>query len=471
MSTMLREPAAFLLSLSRLGHLESDFADDLLDWDDSPHIDPAGSVSYAERMTISLRRFNAAAETLNACQPLSEQAASDAMAAAERADQCQPTTSLSGIAVAHKSLFEQNATMLERLDAAGAVNLGTVHTTEVALDPSGLLSANGPACNPHDPAAISGGSSSGSASLVAVGAISASLGTDTGGSVRIPAAINGVVGLKPTYGRLSRYGVQPVSFSCDHPGILAESARACAAMLTIVAGADPKDSTTFQGAFTPRWLRSGPQPLRGLRIGVSAKMLTAELEPAMKTAITPTLAELESLGATLCTVPDFNYQALNTLGSQLLLPEAAAVHRVALETGQGGFSPAILKRLQRGLAISATEYLDALTLRAEWLETFLGTVMASVDLLHMPCIANPTPLREGLTDTTSLTLLTRPFNYLGLPAVSVPCSPHVGVSGLPMPSGFQLVGRPFSEALLLAVTDRYETATPWRECYRAAVVR
>ena len=438
----------------------------------------------------ALDRLHDAARRYHAVISLdAERALAGASAADKRRRRGDQTPALLGLPLAHKALFYRRglacsggsdarngfiprvtATALDRLDAAGAIDLGQLHTTEAALDPSGLCSSIGPCRNPWDTAYVPGGSSSGSAVAVATRAITAALGSDTGGSVRIPAALCGVTGLKPTYGCISRHGVMPVSHTCDHVGILASSARDCGILLSIIAGHDDHDPTTWNHfpdlSELPRQTR-----LDGLRIGVPQAFFHVTVAPSLRANLDASLQTFAKLGAELREVPMFDYAQLNALAAIVLHAEASAVHAVSLRQPDDHYSEQIRQRLAIGLEIPAQAYAQANALRGHVLSRFMKTVMDDIDVLHLPVTAIATPEIETADGRSTidasalgeLTRMTRPFNYLGLPALVLPCGFGVSRNGRPLPQGMQLVGRPFSETSLIQIGDAYQQVTDWHQ--------
>lgn len=451
-----------------------------------------GRVSSVELTVEAIERLETIAKNYNAVISID---VDQAFRAANCADTARigndlKLTSLSGIPLAHKALFQRfgrianagsalfknriatrTASALHRLDKAGAVDLGYLHTSELALDAAGLVAFNGPSINPWDESAISGGSSSGSAIAVATRAVFGSLGSDTGGSVRIPSAICGVTGLKPTFNLISCQGVIPVSKSCDHVGILAGSAQDCAQILNVVARTGQFSSTNSCGLPAPTSIELLDGRIKGLRIGVPQRFFHTTVCSSVKKNLAESLGTLEELGAVLYEVPDFPYEIINSLGSLLLQTEAAAVHLQALRDIGGRLSHVIRERLELGLGVPALSYKMTLDIRGNFLRDYLKTVMADIDILHTPVISIPTPhLMQHEIPTISrreaneLTRLTRPFNFLGLPAMSVPCGFYRAKSGRNLPQGFQLVGKPFSERVLLSVGAAYQETTGWHLC-------
>jgi aspartyl-tRNA(Asn)/glutamyl-tRNA(Gln) amidotransferase subunit A len=391
---------------------------------------------------------------------------------------------LHGVPMAHKDMYyragvpsscgsrlkgeqpeDVTATALARLDAAGAIQFGVLNMAEFAYGPTGHNYHYGHCRNPWNPAHITGGSSSGSAAAVGARATFAALGSDTGASIRLPAALCGVTGLKVTYGRISRAGAMPLSFSMDTVGPLARSAEDCALLLGVLAGHDLADATSSREA-VPDYLAEIARPVRGLRVGVALNYFTDDVDAGVGTALTESMRTLEGLGCEIVpvTLPDMT--AMDVAGTHVIAAEAAALHGAWLRQRPDGYSPQVLARLSRGLALPATKYIDALRLRGPSLEAFTRAVFDRVDVLHAPCLPIPTPtIAEtdvggggGMDRTLALlTRFMRPFNYLGLPSVALPCGFHP--NGLPV--GMQLAGRPFAEGTLLRVAHAFQQATDW----------
>lgn len=391
---------------------------------------------------------------------------------------------LHGVPLAHKDLFawggepaacgtalpgyfrsEHDATAVARLEAAGAVTLGRLNLSELALGPFGDNAHHGDVETPWRPGHCAGGSSSGSAAAVAAGLAYGALGTDTGGSIRLPAACCGVVGLKPTYGRVSRAGAMPLSWSLDHVGPLARTVRDVAILLGVIAGPDPRDATA--SPHPPADYVAGLEgPVAGLRLGVPDRYYADGLDPVVQAAVERALRLLETLGLRVvpCPVPD--PALLNDLGNLIARCESAAVHARLVREMPHVLQPAVRARLELGLHVSAHDYLQALRLRARATRTFLAEVLAGVDLLAAPTVPEPAPpltaVKAGSADEIVARMgrfsrLTRPWNTLGLPALSLPC----GFAPDGRPVGLQLVGRPFDEATVLRVGHAYEQAAGW----------
>ena len=392
---------------------------------------------------------------------------------------------LHGVPLAHKDLFlipglptscgtrtpdyfvgAPSCTAVARLQAAGALTLGKLNMTELALGPFGDNAHHGDVQNPWRIGHVSGGSSSGSGAAVAAGLAAGALGTDTGGSIRLPAAACGVVGLKPTYGRVSRAGVMPLSWSYDHVGPLARTVRDAALMLTTIAGADPLDATTSRQP-VPDYVAALDGSVAGLRIGVAGAFYADGLDATVTAALAAAVTALGGLGARVepLTVPDPG-PIVSGCSNVMVRAESATIHSRLLKERPGELQPAVRDRMAPGLTVTAYEYLQGQRLRAQLTREFIDNVFSRVDVLVTPTIPEPAPalahVKAGATADVIARMgrfsrLTRPFNALGLPALSLPC----GAAPDGRPLAMQLVGRPFDEATLLRLGHAYELATAW----------
>ncbi|MCD0504213.1 amidase [Bordetella petrii] len=447
-------------------------------------------VTVQDLARASLDSLARAQAATGACvEPLNDLAMAQARQLDARLAAGQPLGLLGGMPLAHKDLLHRaghpvgygmgkpldaataDAAVLRRFDQAGALHLARLHMTELAFDPSGTNAMAGHCRNPWSALRIPGGSSSGSAAVVAAGAVYGALGSDTGGSIRIPAALCGVTGLKPTFGLVSRTGAMSLSATHDHLGPIARSARDCALMLQAIAGHDSADAGSVAAPPGGDYAGSLDAPLDGLRIGVPQGYFAAGLHPRIQAVVAQCVESFRMLGADIREVPDFPYADVNALAIMMIRAEAAALYENLLRVGAapalGEFTRA---RLREGEPIPATLYLQALALRGPLLQRFGHTVLAGVDALLAPVFPLPTPRIDAFDaiDAGSqllrgeLTRLTRPFNYLGLPSLSLPggaCAPEDDPVELPV--GFQLIGRPYSEALLLRLGHAFQKATQW----------
>lgn len=359
---------------------------------------------------------------------------------------------------------DRDATIVDRLRQAGAILLGKTHLHEFAYGPTGVNPHYGTPRNPWDPARIPGGSSSGSGVAVAAGLCVAAIGTDTGGSVRIPASLCGIVGLKPTYGRVSRRGVVPLAWSLDHVGPMTRCVADAALILQALAGPDPEDLTTVD--LPPPALAAAPGDLRGLAIGVPRDHFFEAVAPETEEAVRKAIATLEGLGARAEEVSLPNIHRAGPTSVAIIASEALAYHEDLLRTRWREYGAEVRTRLASGRAILAAQYLRAQRAR-QVLRQEVDRALGRVEILAAPTTAVPaTRLDEaevrvgGRTEDVrwALIRLTRPLNVTGHPAISIPC----GFTAAGLPVGLQLIGRRFDEATLLRVAHAYEAAAPWR---------
>jgi aspartyl-tRNA(Asn)/glutamyl-tRNA(Gln) amidotransferase subunit A len=456
----------------------------LLDLSDAAKRVANGTVSSVALTEACLDRARTWHASRNCFIRIDSEAALDAARERDRElKRGQRRGALHGVPLAHKDMFYRagkvstggsrilqgqiattTATVLQRLDAAGAIEIGVLNMSEFAAGPTGHNIHFGDCRNAFNAAYIPGGSSSGSAVAVAARAVFGALGSDTGASIRLPAAYNGVVGLKPTYGRVSRHGAMPRSWSFDHVGPLGRTARDCALLLQIIAGHDPNDATTSARPVPDYPGELGADRLSGLTIGIADHGVA--IDPEIAAAMDESIRVLQAIGAKVVRVVMPDLTPLFRIGETIIKGEAAALHRQWLATRPQDYSNGVRLRIEGGLYLPAVDYIDALRLRGVMTAEFLAGTMDGIDLLHLPtspCL--PPTLADSdmersdsetlLTLFSRLTQLTRPFNFLGLPAISVPCG--FASSGLPL--AYQLVGHPFAEATLLRAADAYQHAT------------
>jgi len=358
---------------------------------------------------------------------------------------------------------QASATVLERLDEAGGVDIGRLAMAELAMSPTGFNTHETHPGNPWNPAHVTGGSSSGSGVAVAAGYVPLALGTDTGGSIRHPAAMCGLTGLKPTYGRISRAGGWPLSWSLDHFGPLARSARDCAIALEVMAGGDPRDTT----AALPGWRRPALSgDLSGVTVAVPAGYYFDKVTPAVAAALEDARVGLEAAGATVIETGTPDMELVNALMHVTLAVEASAQLRAHFVAGGDGIGRQVRDRLEPGLFYAATHYADALRLRAPVRAAWLAAAMGPADAVFIPAISVEVPSIAGSAEgdpanigqlIAAVTHTTRGINYLGLPALVAPC----GQDAQGLPIAFQLVGRPWDEAGLIRIADAYQRRTGW----------
>jgi len=354
------------------------------------------------------------------------------------------------------------STALQRLRDAGSVRLGSLQMAEFAYGPTGHNSHYGPVHNPWAYDRITGGSSSGSGSAVAARLTFAALGSDTGGSIRLPAHFCGVTGLKTTYGRISRAGAMPLSQSLDTVGPLAQSAEDCALLLGLMAGPDPWDPTAVSGPL-PDYAAAAREPLRGVRIGVPTAFYVDDLDPEVADILDETVAVLKREGALIFQVELPDQRQLTAACQLVLAVEAAAFHKRWLIERPQDYGPQVLMRLQNGLAIPGVSYLEAMRWRGPALAAHLAAI-SDVDAVIAPVapVAAPTIAESDVGNSPDaeaviqrLTRFTRPINYLGLPSLAIPSG--FTKSGLPV--AMQLIGRSFDEAMLLRIGAAFQRAT------------
>jgi aspartyl-tRNA(Asn)/glutamyl-tRNA(Gln) amidotransferase subunit A len=350
-------------------------------------------------------------------------------------------------------LFENHvpnfdSAVTQKLNAAGAVLMGKTGLHELAY---GITSNNphfGAVRNPCDPERIPGGSSGGSASAVAAGMALMAMGTDTGGSIRIPAAFCGTTGMKPTSGRVSRYGVMPLDFSLDHMGPLTLTVSDSALVLEALAGYDERDDTSSRTVPSHYAPPANPS-IAGWRIGRPENFFTERVQPEVREAYERTLAIAESLGAVIVPVRVPDIAAINVVGRVILLSEASALLERFMDRREC-FGADVLALLDQGRLLPATDYVNAQRMRRVMQREF-SKIWSQVDLLFTPTsaivaprIGDATVEIDGVPEDTrmAVTRFVRPFNVLGLPALSIPCG--TGESGMPV--GLQIIGKAFSEA-------------------------
>lgn len=358
---------------------------------------------------------------------------------------------------------DHDGTSAESLKSAGAILMGKLNLHQFAFGPTGLNADYGHMHNPWDPERVAGGSSGGSGSAAAAGQCAITLGTDTGGSIRIPSALCGLAGLKPTYGRVSRFGLVSLSWSLDHPGPMARTVEDCAAAMQVLAGYDPRDPASADEP-VPDYMGSLSEDLSGLRVGVPREYFEVPVDAEVEKLVRASLKTLEGLGAEVVEVEWPMYHRSADISKIILYAEAAAYHRELLLRRGEEYDPSVRWRFESGLFISGPDYLRALRHRREYTES-ARELLQQVDLLAgpmEPVIAPPIeadaiPVNgESVGVIPALTQYTRPFNLTGYPALTAPCGFSEG-----MPVGLQLAARPFEEATALRAGYAYQQATDW----------
>ena len=377
-----------------------------------------------------------------------------------------------------------DATVTQKLKAAGAIPFGRLNMDEFAMGSSTENSAFGPTANPWDLTRVPGGSSGGSAAAVAAGELPLTLGSDTGGSIRQPAALCGIVGLKPTYGLVSRYGLAAYASSLDQIGTMAHTVEDAAILLGVIAGHDPRDSTSFK-AEVPDY-RAGLAAKKGpWRLGVPKEFFGAGLDPEIGAAVKQAIEFYRKQGCEIKEV-SLPLAAEHAIAVYYLIATAEASSNLARYDGiryghrsaaakdaidiyaksrAEGFGPEVKRRIILGTHVLSSGYYDAYYLRAQKVRTLIRNeftaVLRDCDALLSPTSPVPAfrigeksadPLAMYLTDIYTISV-----NLAGLPGISIPC----GFTGTGLPIGLQLIGRPFQEADLLAVARAYESAHDW----------
>ena len=444
-----------------------------------------GEVSARDATRWSLQRLDSTGRRLNAVFRIDHEAA---MARAAELDERQARSGISGplhgVPLAHKDLFqvagrechcgstllrgrkaERTSYALTQLDEAGQVNVGSLHMAEFALSPTGYNGHYGPAFNPWNAEHVCGGSSSGSGVAVAARLVFGSMGSDTAGSIRMPASMCGVTGLKTTYRRISAEGCVPLSASLDSMGPLAQSARDCARLLTYCSRPNAADGLCTSVAHQD-YEAALDGKISGVRIGVPQAYFRSELDPAVGAALDASLDVLRRCGARIVTAEVPDMARVNALAKVLMTVEAATLHRRWVTDHPEAYSVQVRARIEEGFAYSAVRYAEALSLRRRVADEFLSTAFATCDLLHAPVLTMQVPTIRETTEGDPASVLrtiarightVRGINYLGLPAISVPA----GVTAAGLPLAFQLIGKPFAEAQLLRVADVYQRETDW----------
>jgi aspartyl-tRNA(Asn)/glutamyl-tRNA(Gln) amidotransferase subunit A len=445
-----------------------------------------GEVSAVALLEACLANLDAHEEAVNATIWVDREGAFAAARAADAEFAAGgPIGSLHGLPLAHKDMYYQagrvstcgsairkdfapdySATVIERLAAAGAYVFAGLNMAEFAQNGTGHNRHHGDCHNPWNLSYITGGSSSGSGAAVASRFTFAALGSDTGGSIRLPAAANGVSGIKPTQTRVSRYGVMPLSFSADNVGPLARTARDCARIMSVIAGHDPRDPTSAEMP-VPDYEAALNGDLRGVRVGVPTTYFLDDVDAPVQAAFEASLAVLAGRGATLAPLKLPLMDAVSTYASVVSRVEGATIHAEWMRKRPHDFATHINARMFPSLAIPATYYVEALSRRGPILKAFATEVFGQVDLLVAPTIRiclpsiEATDVDNGAPGTEQVALgisiNTRPFNYLGLPAMSIPCG--FDPNGLPI--GLQISGRPFAEGAVLQAADAYQRDTDW----------
>jgi len=369
-----------------------------------------------------------------------------------------------GSKVLAKWIPDYDATAVARLHQAGMVLIGKTNLHEFAYGVTNDNPHYGSARNPWDPARVPGGSSGGSAAAVASSQCSASLGSDTGGSIRIPSAVCGVVGLKPTYGRVSRYGAIPLSWSLDHVGPLTKSVEDAAIMLAAIAGPDPMDPSSSSRPL-PDYRKEMQGSIRGLRLGVPRQYFFEHVDPEIEKFVNAAIRQLESLGTTSVEVDIPDLENCSAMEAQITLAEATSYHEPYLRKQPDDYGPGVRTNLEAGCYLLATDYVKSQRARTLLLRNF-NEAFKRADVIVSPTLPALPPqvgevwvqsrdLREHVID--AFLRFNIPYDLTGLPAISVPC----GFSSTGLPIGLQIAGRAFEETTILKAASAYERSTDW----------
>jgi aspartyl-tRNA(Asn)/glutamyl-tRNA(Gln) amidotransferase subunit A len=439
-------------------------------------------VSSVEATQTAIAELKACHELTNCIITLE---AEEALAAAKAADAAIAAGTakgpLAGVPLAHKDMFDrkgkvsswgariradkpaaEDATVIARFKGAGALQVAALHLTEFAFGPTGHNYVLGHARNPWDPTRITGGSSAGTGCAVAYGAITAGMGSDTGGSLRLPAASCGIASIKSTWGRVSRAGAMPLAAALDTIGVLARHVEDLALTLGFMAGPDARDPAATSLP-VPDYVAHLDDPVKGLRVGVD-EAVVRDAHPDVQRMLEEVLAILGKLGLQRapCRWPD--WQTLDQLVQLVQMPDAAAAHNAHMRTRAQDFGPQVRARLEVGHFIPAVDHMTALRARGTYLQRTLDETFKGLDIAILPILADPLPTIAELDVAGGPQLqaamgrvvkYTRPVNYLGLPTLALPVPRHGG-----LPNGFQLIGRPYAEAQLFAIGQAYQREVP-----------
>ncbi len=442
----------------------------------------ARKVSSAEATRAAIDRLKTVHETCNAAVSFDTDEAMTAAAAADAAvAKGGATPPLHGVPLAHKDMFDragkipswgarirrdtpctEDNPLLARLKQAGSIQIAALHLTEFAFGPTGHNYVLGHAKNPYDTTRITGGSSSGSAIAVATGVVPAALGSDTAGSLRLPAAACNISSIKPTWTRVSRAGAMPLSFSLDCVGPIARDVRDLALILGLIAGHDPGDGFSSRRP-VPDYLGALGQPVQGLRLGIDETLL-ADAHPEVQTRFEGAIKLLERAGAKRVSVRFPDWKTIDHLTQLVQLPEVASAHGPYLRHRGDEYGPQVRARMEFGHFISGADHQTAMRARGTILRKTLAETYGACDMAVLPTFADPLPTIAELDVGGGPKLMgamarviyyCRPVNYLGLPSLTLPY-PRESY----LPNGFQIVGRPFDEARMLAVGAAYQRDVP-----------
>lgn len=369
-----------------------------------------------------------------------------------------PTTA--GSIIDKNNVADSDALLARKIRRAGGVILGKLNLHEFAFGPTGHNPHYGDQKNPWDTDRVTGGSSGGSGNSVATGQVSIAIGSDTGGSIRIPASLCGVIGHKPTHGLVTKSNCAPLSWSLDSFGPLARSARDCALMMSAIAGHDPADASSiacepldFMGALN--------KPIEEFRIGHAREYYEQRSEPPVAEAVNNLAKTLQEMGAKVVDIEIPDVETAFHAAAVLMVSEAAAVHEKNIRDNAQDFDPAVLERIRPGFFIPATSYIQALRFREQWTKQVCREVYGQVDLVLSAATPVPAALRSQSTGTvrgkeveirTLMISLTRLWNFLGGSSTAFPS----GMSEEGLPLGAQIMGAPFADHHTLALVHQLE---------------
>ena len=374
-----------------------------------------------------------------------------------------PTTG--GSKVLRENLAISDATVTKNLKAAGAILIGKLNLVEFAFGTTGLNPTTGDVKNPWDKTRITAGSSSGSGAAVASGMITAALGTDTGGSVRMPASLCGIAGLKPTYGRVSRAGVLDLSWSMDHVGPMARTTEDCALMMSVLAGHDPRDAASSSNA-VPDFTAEIARGLDGLKIGIPNHYFFDEfVDSEVLAAVRSAINLLEANGAEMVELSMPWVEKGRPINFGIILPEAVSIHEKMISEHSDLYTSEVRSRIQSGFKVAAVDYVRAQRAR-QWFNYQMAESMSDVDVLitptvpiQAPKIADCTPSSGNPGAGSELAMFTGVFDVTGQPSHSVPC----GFTSDGTPIGMMITGHPFDEPMVLRVGYAFEQLTNWHQ--------
>lgn len=447
-----------------------------------------GDVTAHEVTKASLDAFAAKDKVINSAIWLEREIA---LETAEAYDKLQKAGkrlgALHGVPLAHKDMYykagklstcgsgirkdfrpDYTATVIQRLEAAGSITLGGLNMAEFAQNPTGHNKHFGHCRNPWNPDYCTGGSSSGSGAAVAARFVFGALGSDTGGSIRLPAAICGVTGIKGTQTRVSRHGVMPLSFSADNVGPLCQTARDCAVFMREISGHDPKDPTSATEP-VPDYEAMLDGDIKGMRIGVPENYFFDGIDNEVLAAFTEACKVLKARGAVLVPITIPYMDAIATYGAIMSRVEGGTIHAQWMREVPESYAVHLSARLYGAYGVPAVYYVEALARRGAILKAIGKEVFGNVRAFITPTMRMkvPTLLATDIDAGTpgaektfmDVSINTRPINYMGLPSVSVPC----GFDSNGLPIGFQIQGRPFAEGLVLKIADAFQRETDWHK--------